>query len=32
MMLAEIYSWFTDGLDTVNLKEAKAQPEELAIY
>jgi predicted ATPase len=23
-MLAEIYSWFTEGFDTVDLKEAKA--------
>ena len=23
-MLAEIYNWFTEGFDTVDLKEAKA--------
>jgi hypothetical protein len=23
-MLAEIYGWFTEGFDTVDLKEAKA--------
>jgi hypothetical protein len=23
-MLAEIYSWFTEGFDTADLKEAKA--------
>lgn len=28
-MLAEIYSWFTEGFDTVDLKEAKALLEEL---
>ena len=28
-MLAEIYNWFTEGLDTVDLKEAKALLEEL---
>jgi predicted ATPase len=28
-LLAEIYSWFTEGLDTVDLKEAKALLEEL---
>ena len=29
-MLAEIYGWFTEGFDTVDLKEAKALLEELA--
>jgi predicted ATPase len=29
-MLTEIYSWFTEGFDTVDLKEAKALLEELA--
>jgi predicted ATPase len=29
-MLAEIYSWFTEGFDTVDLKQAKALLEELA--
>ena len=29
-MLAEIYNWFTEGFDTVDLKEAKALLEELA--
>jgi hypothetical protein len=29
-MLAEIYSWFTEGFDTVDLQEAKALLEELA--
>jgi len=28
-MLAEIYDWFTEGFDTVDLKEAKALLEEL---
>ena len=28
-MLAEIYSWFTEGFDTEDLKEAKALLEEL---
>ena len=28
-MLAEIYNWFTEGFDTVDLKEAKALLEEL---
>ena len=28
-MLAEIYGWFTEGLDTADLKEAKALLEEL---
>jgi hypothetical protein len=23
-MLADIYNWFTDGLDTANLKDARA--------
>jgi predicted ATPase len=29
-MLAEIYNWFTEGFDTVDLKDAKALLEELA--
>ena len=29
-MLAEIYGWFTEGFDTVDLKEAKALLQELA--
>ena len=29
-MLAEIYGWFTEGLDTADLKEAKALLEELS--
>jgi hypothetical protein len=29
-MLAEIYNWFTEGLDTVDLKDAKALLDELA--
>jgi predicted ATPase len=29
-MLSEIYSWFTEGLDTADLKEAKALLDELA--
>jgi hypothetical protein len=28
-MLADIYSWFTEGFDTADLKEAKALLEEL---
>jgi predicted ATPase len=28
-MLAEIYNWFTEGFDTADLKDAKAQLEEL---
>jgi hypothetical protein len=28
-MLADIYSWFTEGFDTVDLKEAKALLDEL---
>jgi Tfp pilus assembly protein FimV len=28
-MLAEIYNWFTEGFDTVDLKEAKPLLEEL---
>jgi tetratricopeptide (TPR) repeat protein len=30
MMLAEIYNWFTEGLDTADLKDAKALLEELS--
>jgi predicted ATPase len=29
-MLAEIYGWFTEGFDTVDLKEARALLEELS--
>jgi len=29
-MLAEIYGWFTEGIDTGDLKEAKALLEELS--
>jgi hypothetical protein len=29
-MLMEIYGWFTEGFDTVDLKEAKALLEELS--
>jgi hypothetical protein len=28
-MLAELYNWFTEGLDTADLKDAKALLEEL---
>ncbi|MEM7128950.1 MAG: hypothetical protein AAF702_21640 [Chloroflexota bacterium] len=30
-LLASIYGWFTEGFDTVDLKEAKALLEELAV-
>ena len=30
-MLAEIYSWFTEGFDTADLKDAEALLEELRI-
>jgi hypothetical protein len=29
-LLAEIYTWFTEGFDTADLQEAKALLEELA--
>jgi predicted ATPase len=29
-MLADIYNWFTEGFDTVDLKDAKALLDELA--
>jgi adenylate cyclase len=29
-MLAEIYGWFTEGFDTVDLQEAKALLEKLS--
>ncbi|MBI3795364.1 MAG: hypothetical protein HY268_00130 [Deltaproteobacteria bacterium] len=29
-LLAEIYTWFTEGFDTADLKEAKALLEELS--
>jgi len=30
-LLAPVYSWFTEGFDTKDLKEAKALLEELAV-
>ena len=30
-MLAEIYSWFTEGFDTADLKEAKALLDKLRV-
>ena len=30
-LLSEVYSWFTEGFDTVDLKEAKALLDELAL-
>jgi len=30
MMLAEIYGWFTEGFDTMDLKDARALLDELA--
>jgi predicted ATPase len=29
-LLADIYSWFTEGFDTADLQAAKALPEDLA--
>ena len=29
-LLADVYGWFTEGFDTVDLQEAKALLEELA--
>jgi hypothetical protein len=29
-LLAPVYGWFTEGFDTLDLKEAKALPEELS--
>jgi len=29
-LLAPVYGWFTEGFDTLDLKEAKALPDELA--
>ena len=29
-LLTPVYSWFTEGFDTLDLKEAKAMLEELA--
>ena len=29
-LLAPVYSWFTEGFDRVDLKEAKALPDALA--
>jgi hypothetical protein len=31
-MLAEIYGWFTEGFDTVDLQEAKALLAELSCF
>jgi hypothetical protein len=31
MMLAEIYNWFTESLDTAYLKDAKALLDELSV-
>jgi predicted ATPase len=30
-LLATVYGWFTEGFDTLDLKEAKALLEELAV-
>jgi predicted ATPase len=30
-MLAEIYNWFTEGFDTIDLKEAKTLLDELSV-
>ena len=30
MMLGQIYNWFTEGFDTIDLKQAKALLEELS--
>jgi len=30
-ILAPVYGWFTEGFDTLDLKEAKAQLDELAL-
>jgi predicted ATPase len=30
-MLADIYNWFTEGFDTVDLKDAKALLDELGV-
>jgi predicted ATPase len=30
-MLAEIYGWFTEGFDTVDLQEARALLEEISL-
>jgi len=30
MMLGQIYDWFTEGFDTIDLKQAKALLEELS--
>ncbi len=32
VMLAEIYSWFTEGFDTADLKDARALLDELSRY
>ena len=31
-MLAEIYGWFTEGLDTADLKDAKTLLEDLGVF
>jgi predicted ATPase len=31
LMLAEIYSWFTEGFDTADLKDAKALFDKLSM-
>jgi hypothetical protein len=30
LLLSEVYDWFTEGFDTLDLKEAKALLEELS--
>jgi predicted ATPase len=30
-LLAPVYGWFTEGFDTLDLKEAKALPDELHV-
>jgi predicted ATPase len=30
-MLAEVYSWFTEGFDTADLKDAKSLLDELSV-
>jgi hypothetical protein len=30
-MLADVYNWFTEGFDTVDLKEAKTLLDELSV-
>jgi hypothetical protein len=31
-MLCKIYNWFTEGFDTIDLKQAKASLEQLQSY